>query len=137
MNVLQTLVVPASPDAVWAIAGDVTGVPAWIPTIDSVRMEGDVRHAVFAGGAGEGRERITEHDDAGRTYVYEYIDGPMEMASDVSRVTVLDHADGAEVLWAADFTAGSPEADAELATAISGIYRTSLAELALRVAEAR
>lgn len=133
MNIIETLVIPATPDAVWAVAGDVAGIAAWIPTIDSVRMQDGVRHAVFAGGAGEGRERILEHDDSARTYVYEYIDGPMAMDSYVSRITVRDHSDGAEITWRADFSAGSADADVELARAISGIYRAALTQLAALV----
>lgn len=132
-NVTETIVIPASPDAVWKIGGDVANVADWVPAIESSRMDGDVRHATFAGGGGEATERIVEHDDEARTYVYHYLTGPLPLSRYESRFTVREHADGAEVVWTADFVAGSREEEAALAEAISGIYGAALAELRARL----
>jgi Polyketide cyclase / dehydrase and lipid transport len=133
MNVTETVVVTARPDAVWDVVGDAGAIADWVPAIESSRLEGDVRHATFAGGGGDATERIVEHDDAARSYVYEFLSGPLPLEVYRSRLSVRDHASGAEVVWDAEFSAASPDVEAELAEAIGGIYRSSLAELKTRV----
>lgn len=92
-------------------------------------MDGDTRHATFAGGGGDAVERIVEHDDAGRSHLYEYLSGPLPLREYRSRITVDADGDGSTVTWDAAFTSGSAEGDEELATAIRGIYRDALARL--------
>jgi protein-tyrosine phosphatase len=133
MNVTETVVIAAHPDQVWEVVGNPGAIADWVPAIESSHLDGDVRHATFAGGGGDATERIVEHDDAGRSYLYEFLSGPLPLEVYRSRLSVRDHAEGAEVVWVADFTAGSPEAEAELAEAIGGIYRGSLVELKGRV----
>jgi hypothetical protein len=133
VNVTETVVVAADPGAVWALAGDSGSIATWVPATDSSRLEGDVRHATFAGGGGDATERIVEHEDAARTYLYEYLAGPLALAEYRSRLSVRDHAHGAEVVWVADFAAASAEEEAGLAQAISGIYRDALTELKHRL----
>jgi hypothetical protein len=129
VNVTETIVVATHPDAVWQVAGDAGAIATWVPAIESSRLEGDLRHATFAGGGGDATERIVEHDDAGRSYVYEYLSGPLALEEYRSQLSVREHADGAEVVWVADFSAGSAEEEGQLAEAISGIYRGALVEL--------
>jgi hypothetical protein len=42
-------------------------------------------------------ERIVEHDHAARSYVYEYVSGPLALEFYRSRLSVRDHADVTEV----------------------------------------
>ncbi|MFE0749102.1 SRPBCC family protein [Gordonia sp. NPDC058843] len=122
-----------SAEAVWAWIGDTGGVATWIPAIDSSRMDGDVRHVVFTDGE-PARERIVQFDAEGRTYSYEYIDGPLPLEHYRSTVTVLETGDDtSSVRWSAEFGAGSSEVEAELASAIEGIYAAALDELAVKV----
>jgi hypothetical protein len=132
VNVTETIVIAASPDAVWVVAGDAGAIADWVPAIESSRLDGDVRHATFAGGGGDARERIVEHDAAARSYSYEYLTGPLPLEVYVSRLSVQDHSEGAEVVWSSEFAAASPEEEAQLAATISGIYRGSLEELKKR-----
>ena len=129
MDIIETIVIPATPDAVWGIGGDAGNIADWIPAIEKSSLEGDVRHATFADGGGEARERIVERDDAHRFYVYEYLSGPLPLESYRSRFAVNEHPDGAEVVWSASFTAASPEEEASLAEAVGALYRAALAEL--------
>ncbi len=76
------------PDAVWGVVGDAGAVADWIPAIATSRLEGNVRHASFADGGGDAVEIITSHDDAGRSYVYEYQSGPLPLEEYTSRITV-------------------------------------------------
>ena len=77
--------------------------------------------------------RQAEHDNAGKFYVYEYLAGPLPLKYYRSRFEVGEHADGASVVWSADFGAGSAEEEAGLAEAIAGIYRAGLEGLAAAV----
>src|SRR4051794_21296572 len=80
VNVTEPIVIAASPDAVWEVAGDAGAIADWVPAIESSRLDGDVRHATFAGGGGDARERIVEHDAAARAHSYEYPPGPLPPA---------------------------------------------------------
>ncbi len=113
------------------MGGDAGNIADWVPAIEKSYMVGDVRHATFAGGGGDATERVVERDDTARFYVYEYLTGPLPEVYR-SRFAVGEHADGAEVVWSAEFRAGSPEEEAGLAEAISGIYGSALAELKAR-----
>jgi hypothetical protein len=127
------MLIAADPDAVWKMVGDVGAIADWVPAIESSHVQGDVRHATFAGGGGDATERIVEHDDAARSYVYEYLSGPLPLEVYRSRLSVRDHGGGAEVVWDAEFTAGSAEEEAQLAEAIGGIYRSALETLRDRI----
>jgi hypothetical protein len=133
MNVTETVVIAAGPDAVWEVGGDVANIADWVPAIEKSHLVGDVRHATFAGGGGDAQERIVERDDAARYYVYEYLTGPLPLESYRSRFAVDAHPDGAEVVWSAEFRAGSAEEEAGLAEAIAGIYRAALVQLRERL----
>jgi hypothetical protein len=133
VDVTETIVIAADPDAVWKVAGDVGAIAEWVPAIESSRLEGDVRHATFAGGGGDATERIVSRDDAARSYVYEYLSGPLPLEVYRSRMSVRGHGDGAEVVWEAEFTAGSAAEETQLATAIGGIYRSALETLQKRL----
>ncbi|MFD4250042.1 SRPBCC family protein [Amycolatopsis thermoflava] len=133
MRVSESLVIGADPAAVWKIGGDTANIADWVPAIEKSHQVGDLRYATFAGGGGDATERIVEHDDAARSYVYEYVSGPLALRVYRSRFTVADHADGAEVVWEADFEAEAAEEEPALADAIRGIYRSALQSLSERV----
>jgi hypothetical protein len=133
VNVTESVVIAASPDAVWAVGGDVGNIADWVPAIEKSHLVGDVRHATFAGGGGDATERIVERDDAARSYVYEYLTGPLPLEVYRSRFAVQEHPDGAEVVWSAVFRAGSAEEEASLTEAIGGIYGAALVELRKRL----
>ncbi|KAA9151843.1 SRPBCC family protein [Amycolatopsis acidicola] len=132
MRVVETRVIAADPATVWKTGGDTANIADWVPAIEKSHQEGDVRYATFAGGGGEASERIVEHDDSARTYVYEYLSGPLALRLYRSRFTVRDHAEGAEVVWEAEFEAESAEEEPGLAEAIRGIYVAALDSLAER-----
>lgn len=131
-QIRQSTVVPADPDAVWAIVGNTAEVAAWVPAIESSSLEGDVRTATFVDGGGTAHERIVAHDDAARSYTYSYLDGPLPLESYESTVTVTAEGDGSRVDWNADFSAADEATEAQLVEAIDGIYASSLAALADR-----
>ncbi|MDF3308172.1 SRPBCC family protein [Rhodococcus sp. T2V] len=130
MRVVETRIIGAPPDAVWKVGGDTANVANWIPALEKSRQQDDLRYATFANGGGEATERIVAHDDAQRSYTYEYFAGPLPLSFYSSTFTVNPHPDGAEVVWSAEFASTSPESEPELAEAITDIYRSALIELA-------
>lgn len=129
MDITETARYAVDADRVWAVVGDTGGIAGWVPAIEKAHLEGDLRHARFADGGGDAVERIVEHDDAARSYLYEYLSGPLPLQEYRSRITVHERDGGSEVVWSATFTSGSADTDTELATAISGIYRAALDRL--------
>lgn len=120
-----------SPDAVWAVVGDPAGAAQWIPSLESSRLEGDVRHVVFTDG-NPARERIASHDDENRTYTYEYIDGPLPLAEYSSTIRVEQVGSGSAISWDAKFTAAGDDAESlekQLVTGIGEIYQGALDEV--------
>lgn len=133
MHIKESLVIPAPPDAVWSVGGDVGRIADWVPALEESHLEGDVRRLRLAGRSGDATERIVERDDPQRYYVYDYLSGPLPLKLYRSRFEVLDHADGSEVVWTAELEAKSADAEAGLAGVISQTYQAGLAELSRRV----
>jgi mxaD protein len=87
------------PDEVWAVVGDFGGLGAWLPGVDSCRVEGDDRQIAMMG------MEITEHlvrkDDADRQIVYGITEGvPVERHE--ATITVRPDGDGSTVTWVVD-----------------------------------
>jgi hypothetical protein len=126
-DVSQSITVEQSPDEVWEVIGDPLAVAAFLPMIESARMDGDLRVAAVQGG--EIIERIVEHSDAGRYYTYEVVDGPMRLESYRSKLSVSPEGDGAVILWEADFEPPEGFDKDRMAAVIDGTYRSGLGEI--------
>ncbi len=136
-QVLETIEIHASPEDVWALAGDPGRIGEWVPALTGSSMENDYRACTTADGA-EIVERLLEHSEEGHYYVYEITSSPLPLRSYRSQLAVDDHGDHSHVIWEAQFEAESPELEPELARKFSEIYREGLATLRerLEVAEA-
>lgn len=115
-----------SPDEVWKICGDPADISSWLPAVDKSWMDGDVRYAELAGGAGQARERITEQNDSDRFYDYEYVDGPLPLNGFTSRLAAVADGAGTVIQWTASFTAPTDADGEQLAAAVSGMYQGGL-----------
>lgn len=112
------LVMPASPEAVWAVVGDFGGLGDWFPGIESSRVEGDDRILGLMGM--EIRERLIEKDDASRRLVYSIVDGaPVETHR--ATITVFPEGDGSKVTWVVEATPDS------MVPLLADVYSQSLA----------
>jgi uncharacterized protein YndB with AHSA1/START domain len=89
--------VDASPDATWAVVGDLGGVPRWFVKYPECTVDGDTRTLVNAEG-GKLVERILERDDAERRYSYSVIEGP-PLASHWASFAVVPRDGGSTILW--------------------------------------
>jgi carbon monoxide dehydrogenase subunit G len=104
-------------DAVWAVVSEFGGIAAWMPGIDTCRVEGDRRILDTMGMTIT--EELVKQDDAGRALTYSIVDGaPVDRHQAV--VTVTPKGDGCHVTWDVD---AEPDSMAELMTTI---YQSSL-----------
>lgn len=136
-QVHETIEIHASPDDVWALAGDPGRIGEWVPALAGSTIENGYRACTTQDGA-EIVERVLEHSDEGHYYIYEITNSPLPLRSYRSRLAVDGHGDHSHVSWEAEFDAASPDLAPELATSFSQIYRDGLATLRerLEVAEA-
>ena len=81
---------------VWAIVGDFGGL-AFLPGVDSVTVDGDVRTVGM--GTMEVKEKLIARDDATRSITYSIIDGPMPIDHHEATITVTPQAEAAHVTW--------------------------------------
>jgi mxaD protein len=116
--------IAGTPDAVWALAGDFGGIAAWMPGMESCRLEGDNRILETMGMTIT--EKLVSKDDATRAITYSIVDGvPIE--SHEATVTVSASGDGSHVTWVVD---ASPD---EMADLMQSVYQQSLEALKANV----
>jgi hypothetical protein len=112
--------VDASPDATWAVVGDLGGVPKWFVKYPECTVDGDLRTLVNAEG-GQLVERILERDDKERSYSYSVIEGA-PLASHWASFAVVPRDGGSTILWntRAEFLDASIDPEERLAAGQRG-----------------
>ncbi len=124
----QRISIAASPDAVWAVAGDV-GAATWISSIKAARMEGDLRYAELDRDRGTVVERIVFHSDEERCFEYELAEEGASMRAFRGRFVVSAEGSGSAVLWRGELTAAEGADEEQLAAGVESTYRRSLENL--------
>jgi mxaD protein len=117
--------VAASADATWKVVGDFGGVAAFVPDLESFRLEGDDRIVGMFGM--EVRERLLSRDAEARTLTYSVLGPPIE--SHRATISVEPNGEGSKVTWTYEVT---PD---EMEPILRGIYKRALASLAHAIAE--
>lgn len=112
--------IAATPDEVWAKAGDFAGVGVLFPGIESFRLEGDERVIGMFGM--EIRERLLARDEESRVLTYSVVGG-VPVDSHTATVSVQAEGSGSRVIWAYDVT---PD---EMAPIFGDTYKGALAAL--------
>jgi len=130
-EVLESTEIQAPADVVWEIVGDPARIREWVPALSASTLEADRRACTMEDGA-EIVERILEHSDEHRYYVYEITSSPLPLRWFRSQLSVHGHDGHAHVLWQAQFEAESADLEPELAGAFERIYREGLATLRAR-----
>jgi Polyketide cyclase / dehydrase and lipid transport len=131
-TVEEAINIASSPDAVWAVGGDIGGADSWIPAVATCSYDGELRRSTLVDG-GEVVERILSRDADARTYEYEFVEGPIPFSHYRSRFTVIAHGVGSRVEWRADLGADDPDVERELVSGIADSYRASLESLRQRI----
>lgn len=88
--------IDVAPADAWAVVGDFGGI-GWMPGIDSVTVDGDVRTIAMMGM--EIKEKLVARDDAARSITYSIIDGPVPVESHEATVAVHESGDTSRVTW--------------------------------------
>lgn len=117
--------VDASPEATWAVVGDLTGVPRWFTKYTECTVDGDVRVLRNADGA-ELVETLLERDEAGRSYAYTVIAGP-PLRSHRASFRVVPRDGGSTILWHTNAEFLDPAIDTE--TRLAPAQREALERL--------
>ena len=116
--------IDAPADQVWTVVGDFGGIDAWMPGIETCRVEGENRIIEMMGMTIT--ERLVAKDDAGRSLTYAIADGaPVE--SHEAIITVAPSGDATHVTWGVD---ASPD---EMADLMTTLYQQALESLKAHV----
>jgi mxaD protein len=124
--------IAASPDAVWAVLGDLASTPEWIPGVVEASVENGRRVCRTADGQ-EIREQIVDYSEAGRSWGYEQSQVPLPITGSHGTLRVHDDGDGARVVWEASFEVVDPAQEDQLVPMIDGYYRQTLESLRDRI----
>lgn len=118
--------VAVPPDAAWALAGDPARVGEWFAPVAELTMDGDVRRVTMRHGA-RLVERITERDDAARSYSYTVEEGIPGLTRHLATVRVVEAPGGSRILWRQDAAHEDPGYDIE--ARLAGVMTAGLEAL--------
>jgi uncharacterized protein YndB with AHSA1/START domain len=116
----------APPDEVWTLAGDPVRIIEWFDPVAEIRIEDDRRIATMGNGAVL-VERLTDRDDAARTYSYEVMEGIPGLTSHRATIRVEESPAGSRVLWRQVATSDVEGYDIE--ARLAGVMSAGLANL--------
>lgn len=125
----KTVSIEASPDAVWAIGGDVGAVHLWVDSIESARVEGDLRYATLDQGRGEMIERITSRSDQEMALTYELVTEGAPMRLYRARFAVEEADGGALAIWSAELEPADGVDEDALVSGVEANYERGLENL--------
>jgi len=130
LEVERRLSLATGADEVWDLVGDF-GDLGWHPAAKATDLEdrdGIVHRAITLPDDAVLVERLEDMDDAGKTYSYSIVEGPLPVSDYRSTLRVIAVDDGCEVCWGSAFTAAGVGDDAAKEV-VAGIYEAGFAAL--------
>lgn len=118
--------VAVPPDTAWELVGDPSRVGEWFGPVAELTMEGDVRRVLMRHGATL-VERITERDDAARSYSYTVEEGIPGLTGHLATMRVDEVSGGCRITWRQNATHQDPDYDIE--ARLAGVMGKGLASL--------
>ena len=127
-HISTTVEIDATPEAVWAVLGDLTATPDWLPGVVSASFEGSTRICILADGT-QIHEQISGHNNRQRSYHFRHLRTPLPVHNLHGSFTVAaDAAGNSLVTLDTKFQPADP-APAELTDMIQNAFGQSLASL--------
>ena len=106
VNVIQSAVIDAPIDRVWAVLRDFNSHGRWHPAVARSRMENDVAGDVVGGvrrfslsDGAELREQLLSHSDREYTFTYCILDSPLPLFDYMATVRLKPVTDGNQTFW--------------------------------------
>ena len=104
IEVSVTESVDAPPAAVWGLIGGFNNMRRWVPGVEHSTKVGDgvgAERVLLISGGAKIAERLDSHDDAGRSYTYSYLAGPLPVSRYTTTLRVIAEGEQAcTVSWA-------------------------------------
>jgi mxaD protein len=147
LHVVQTIVIKASVEAVWAASKDFDGLAKWHPALEkdeivkgTNNVPGAVRSLSVKGG-GTIREQLLAFSEPTHSFKYKILESPLPVTSYVSTFTVKAGKEDTTIIhWVGTFkrknSADNPpddQTDDAVKKVIAGIYSSGLANLKKQV----
>jgi hypothetical protein len=127
-HISTTVAIDATPEAVWAVLGDLTATPDWLPGVVSASFEGSTRICILADGT-QIHEQISGHNNRQRSYHFRHLRTPLPVRDLHGSFTVATDATGNSLVTLdTNFQPADP-APAELTDMIQNAFGQSLASL--------
>jgi len=128
-HLTNTIEIKASPEAVWAVLGDLTATPHWLPGTVAARIDGDTRICVMGDGS-QVQEQISDYSADDHTYAWRHLQVPLPVRDSHGTYTVRSADAGtATVILHTQFDPLDPAATAEVSAMINSAFQQSLEAL--------
>ena len=125
----NTIEIKASPEAVWAVLGDLASTPDWLPGTVSARLDGATRVCVMADGS-QIHEQISGYSAEDHTFDWRHLQVPLPVRDSHGTFTVIPgEAGSSTVTLHAEFEPLDHNAAEAVTKMIDGAFQQSLEAL--------
>jgi uncharacterized protein YndB with AHSA1/START domain len=132
-HLTDTIEIRRSPEAVWAVLGDLSATPDWLPGTVSAHVDSSTRVCVMADGS-QVREQIDGYSATARGYDWKHLQVALPVRDSHGTFAVVPNYGGhATVVLDLWFEPLDEAAAAEVTTLIHGAFHQSLESLRLFV----
>ena len=134
LNVKVEKPLPSNAAAAWKTVGDFCGIAKWHPAVEACKLsekDGKTFRELTLKGGAKLLEELVRFDDAGKSYTYTIVEGPLPVANYKSTLSIEPAGATSSLSWTGTFDAkGAP--DAEAVKTITGIYQAGAEALAAK-----